>query len=372
MNKTYKQIVREMNDLNEKINNAKAEEREALQQQFDQLKREAEIAREAQQAENLEREAQNLKPQVSVASMREMISDVRKNGNHEYVLGREGETAGVSLSVLAEGKTNNITTAKAVPTSIKELLPLLDNAIVYSQLGINIATGVSGNIVWPVLAAGTAVSVNGEAATIADSEVDFSKVEATPKRLGVTTTITYEALDNAAFDVQSVVTQNITHALSKYLNEAVLRTTTVSGGLNGPLTATGIETAALSKVPTFAELIAMKGKVAKNNVQMTGAAFVMNNDLYALLESTPKAEGQGGFIIENGKIGNYPVFVTEAIAANKIAFGCFGYAALNNHGETRLAVENEPVKGGIRITLNSNWSLTTLRAQAFCLGTVAQ
>lgn len=317
----------------------------------------------------MQREA--VAPKVdSKKAFRELVK-AALNDKDGIVIGRS--TAGVSKDILNSGDINNIASAGAVPQTIMELLPLLQNALVYDKIGIRIATGVKGDLVWPVLAAGTTVTVNGEAATVGDSTINFAKVKSTPVRLAVSTDITNEAIDNAAFDLQTVVTNNFTEALQQFLNDAVLRSTAQNDGIDGPLVHTGVKTASLSATPTYAELIAMKGKVAKGNIQMVGAAYVMNNELYALLEATPKAAGQGGMIIENGKIGAYPVFVTESIANKKVAFGCFGYAALNNHGDTRLIVDpyTKAAQGKLVLTLNSDWSLSTLRPEAFCLGTVA-
>lgn len=380
MKKTLKQINGEMVALNDQINREQdATKKAELVAKFEDLKREAQIARDAEQAEINEQQARALAPKKGVkAWFRELIKralEVRDGID----LMREDESpaatpsAGVSSSVLNSGETNNMVSAGAIPTTIKQLLGLLQNKLIYQRLGIQMPTGVKGDIVWPVLAAGATVTVEGEAATVSDSTLNFSKITAQPKRVAVTTTVTNEALDDADFDLQSVVTNNFTEGVQQLLNSAVLRTTAVNDGLDGPFTVSGIVTANLSATPTYAQLIGMKGAVAGNNVQMVAPAFVMNSELYALLESTPKAQGQGGFIIENGKIGGYPVFECNAMATKKIGFGDFAYAALNQHGSIRLIVDPYTLAtdNKIRITLNGRFSLTTLRKEAFCLGTCA-
>lgn len=382
MKKTLKQINGEMVALNDQINREQdATKKAELVAKFEDLKREAQIAKDAENAELMAAQRESLpKPQKSLGQwFRELVKkamDIPEG----ILLGREGETpaaatlsAGVSSSVLNTGETNNMVSAGAIPTNIKELLPLLQNQLVYQKLGIQMPTGVTGDIVWPVLAAGVTVTVNDEAAEVGDSTLEFSKITAIKKRVAVSTDVTNEALDDASFDLRGVVINNFTEALQQFLNSAVLRTTAASDGLDGPLTVTGISTASLSATPTYAQLIGMKGKVAKTNVAMKAPAFVMNSELYALLEATPKAQGQGGFIIENGKIGPYPVLECNAVADKKIAFGDFAYAALNQHGPIRLIVDpyTKKKQNKIEITLNADFSLTTLRKEAFCLGTVS-
>lgn len=384
--KKLSEINGEMIALNNQIKREQdADKKAELVAKFEDLQREAQLAKDAETNELLAKQRESLpKPQKSLGQwFRELVKKALtvKEG---VDLTREDETpaaepaaptisAGVSSSVLNSGETNNMVSAGAIPTTIKQLLGLLQNKLIYQRLGIQMPTGVKGEIVWPVLAAGATVTVEGEAATVADSTLNFSKITAQPKRVAVTTSVTNEALDDASFDLQSVVVNNFTEGVQQLLNSAVLRTTAASDGLDGPFTVSGIGTKNLSATPTYAELIGMKGIVAKKNVQMVAPAFVMNSELYALLESTPKAQGQGGFIIENGKIGGYPVFECNAMADKKIGFGDFAYAALNQHGSIRMVVDPYTLApdNKVRITLNGRFSLTTLRKEAFCLGTVA-
>ena len=385
--KKLSEINGEMIALNNQIKREQdADKKAELVAKFEDLQREAQLAKDAETNELLAKQRESLpKTQKSLGQwFRELVKKAM-DMPEGILLGREGDdtpaaepaaatlSAGVSSSVLNSGETNNMVSAGAIPTNIKELLPLLQNQLVYQKLGIQMPTGVTGDIVWPVLAAGVTVTVNDEAAEVGDSTLEFSKITAIKKRVAVSTDVTNEALDDASFDLRGVVINNFTEALQQFLNSAVLRTTAASDGLDGPLPVTGISTASLSATPTYAQLIGMKGKVAKKNVAMKAPAFVMNSELYALLEATPKAQGQGGFIIENGKIGPYPVLECNAVADNKIAFGDFAYAALNQHGPIRLIVDpyTKKKQNKIEITLNADFSLTTLRKEAFCLGTVA-
>ena len=387
MKKTLKQINGEMVALNDQINREQdATKKAELVAKFEDLKREAQIAKDAEQAEINEKQMRSIQPVKSAKTLfRELIK--RAMGVKEGIdITREGDdasaaetpaaatlSAGVSSSVLNSGETNNITSSGAIPKVIKNLLGLLQNKLVYNRVGLQMSTGVKGDIVWPVLAAGVTVTVEEEAAEVGDSTLNFSKIVAIPRRLAVATDITNEALEDASFDVQSVVVNNFNDTVAQFLNTALLRTTAVSDGLDGPFTVSGIETASLSATPTYAQLIGMKGAVAGNNVPLHAPAFVMNSELYATLEATPKAQGQGGFIIENGKIGPYPVFETNAFPTGKVGFGDFAYAALNQHGGVHLIVDpyKKAAANKLVITLNTRFSLTTLRKEAFCLGTCA-
>lgn len=362
-------IHREILDVEDKIEVAreKGQDVAQLEAQKAKLVREFEDAEREAKAVTAQMQRENAMPKKnSKKAFREMLKAAKQQGGMEIVL-REGEAStGIFKNPANAGEKNNIAAAGAVPTSIKALLPALQNSLVYDKLGIEIATGVKGQIVWPVLAAGTTVTIAGEGVEVGDSKIDFDKVEATPKRIAVTTTITNEALDNSSFDVEAVVVQNLNDALAQALNNAVLAS--ADSVFDSPFQKSGIQTQTIAgSTPTFAELMAMKGKVAKGNVQMKAPAFVMNNETYAALEATQKGNGLN-MVVENGKIGAYPVLVTEA--ATKVGFGDWSYAALNNVGETRLIIDPYTLaaSGKIKITLDSHWSLSTLRKEAFCLG----
>ena len=120
------------------------------------------------------------------------------------------------------------------------------------------------------------------------------------------------------------------------------------------------------------------GAVAATGVEMVGFCFVMSEAMKAALEATPIDAGSGRMVVENGAIGGYPVFCTEYInyGSSKekadveyVAAGCFGYLPTNQHGEVRLIIDpyTQAKKDVVVFTLNSDWSITTLRKEAFAL-----
>ena len=95
----------------------------------------------------------------------------------------------------------------------------------------------------------------------------------------------------------------------------------------------------------------------------------------ANLKATPKAQGQGGFIIENGRCAGYEYVVSHYInttlngegklvpTADKfIGFGLFGYLAAQQHGNVRLITDiySKSKRNLTVVTLNTEWSFTDL------------
>ena len=104
----------------------------------------------------------------------------------------------------------------------------------------------------------------------------------------------------------------------------------------------------------------------------------MDAQVEALLKATPKSPGQGGFVIENGKLDGDPYFVSHYIRQDAsgdpdskmyIGLGVWSNLAANQHGDVRLTIDpfTKATKGETVLTLNTRWSLTTLRPQAFAI-----
>lgn len=365
-------IKAEMANLEGAAYDAKMRELQSLQNDF------------AAETEVMNRE--NAMPKVTKdanAQMREAIKAVRSRQMDGDFQVRANSQNTITSSVIASGDVNNMATA-GIPLTIKELVNPLEMGLIYDKLGIQVAIGVKGNIQWPVLDTAAEVSVGGELDAAADKTLDFSKITATPVKLGISIAVSNEAINDEAFDLVGCITSQMNKAVGRVINQRVLALAAPSAKANfaGPLvaiaTATGSTGLAKQKVafatagkPTYAELKAMKGKVLGTGAQMAGFCYVMDAAMYSLLEATPKDAGSGRFVIENGKIDGDLVFLTADTAyAGKVVAGCFGYCALNQHGETHFIVDpyTQAKKNVTVFTLNGDWSLTTIQDTPFSVG----
>ena len=109
---------------------------------------------------------------------------------------------------------------------------------------------------------------------------------------------------------------------------------------------------------------------------MSKVALIIDAKTEATLKATPKADGQGGFVIENGKLAGYDYVVShyidttlnadgktlESTADSYIGIGLFPYLAVQQHGQVRLTID--PVtkaKSNLTlVTINTEWSITDL------------
>ncbi|MCD8266095.1 MAG: phage major capsid protein, partial [Prevotellaceae bacterium] len=173
-------------------------------------------------------------------ALHDVMRQVRTNGGTAtYTLQRE-----ITSGVITDGDTNNMESA-GIPLSIKSLINPLELPTIYQSVGITIQTGVRGNIVWPCLNTIAEVDVAGETVELEDKSLDFSKITAVPQRLGLTITVTNEAIDDASFDLEGVITAQIQAALARVINTAVVGDSGV-GQLVGPFANGDVESVTLT------------------------------------------------------------------------------------------------------------------------------
>lgn len=296
--------------------------------------------------------------------MREALREAKREGKAEFALKREITTTSIDAGGL-------------IPLTIKDILPPLEMGLIFDKIGIPIQTGVTGNLQWPVMGDGEA-EILGETEELSDSTVDLSKINAVKTRVGVSFTVTNQAINDSDVDLVALIQQEARQRIRRVLNRVMFSHQNFTGNFHGPFAGAKAQGTFAGAVPTYKELLEMKGKVAETGVEMEGFCYVMSETMKATLEATPIDAGSGRMVIENGTIAGYPVFTTAYInyGSDKskadvqyVAAGVYTYLAVNQYGELRMVVDpyTKAKKDEVVITLNSDWSMTTLRSEAFAL-----
>lgn len=279
------------------------------------------------------------------------------------------------------------------PLTMNDIIKPLEEGLILSTVGLKLQTGLSGSYVWPTLAAVEA-SVAGENVALSDSTINLDKIVPTPARVGITIPFTNQALNASDGALYGIVTEQLTMGVTRALNKVMFSPETTNGNkLDGPFVAckaaeanaiSALTTKAKRKaavhvtfageLPTYKELLSMKGLILAKGIVNDGTlAYVMDEYTKSQLESTPRDAGSGLMIIENGMIAGVPVFCTNYINEDgglHVGLGVWSYEALGQFGDMRFIVDpyTGATKDTVRATLNGDWSMTTLRKEAFVLG----
>lgn len=369
------QINIRMNEISDKVqaenrpmSEAEKREYDTLQSDFAKLGRE--LSLNADMVSSLKNSSSEVKTQEAL--LREVLAEAaKKGGKSEYVITAREWTAGIDMAKVAEGGM--------IPLTIKDILPPLEQGLIHDKVGIPIETGVMGDIQWPVLGAVEA-TVKGEKESLADTGIDMSKVVAKKVRVGITIPVSGSAITSTSTNLLGLIQSQAGKGIVRLLNRVIFSHQNFTSDFHGPFAGAKAQIAFAGAVPTYKELLQMKGKVMGEGVEPVGFCYVMSENMKSILEATPIDAGSGRMIVENGAINGYPVFTTEFInyGSNKqkaedveyIGAGCWGYLPVNQYDELRVIVDpySRAKDDIIQITINGDWSITTLRTQAFALG----
>lgn len=354
-------------DSKEKREKLTDEEFKAIQDQARELKGELESINMGIAAALANQAAEMQGREVTMsknAVIRELLNDIRTGKRQE----RE-----ISLGVLTDGATNNITSSGATPLVINDLLPRLTEGLIWDKVGMKVQTGVRGNIIWPYATDNVKVVEVGETVQMQDQDINFDNIKAEPTECGATIKVSFAAIEDASFDVLTFIQASFDLAMQDYLNWKSFSHaafTGIKGPWSGKVKQTAIEA-------TYKNILNAKAELINKGVNMNGFCYVMDAKTEALLKSIVKAKGQGGFIIEDGKLDGDPYFVSHYIqqqadgkqdTANMyLGLGVWAYLAANQHGDIHLIIDPYTLadKGMMKITMRTRWSLTTLRPEAF-------
>lgn len=204
---------------------------------------------------------------------------------------------------------------------------------------------VNGNAVsFAVCSGGSTAGMYDLDGELSGSDLKFSLKTLTPKKAGVCIPIPYSLILQGRPEVDAMVEADVVNALYQKRDEQILIGTGADGEATGILNTAGINTltASVSGFGAWKAMLSGVNEIRKANIFSENLAFVMNGDTYVDLCTTPKNKDNcmTSFVIENDKIGNYPVYVNNAITGNTVLVGDFGEVAVADFQGLKLKVDD--------------------------------
>lgn len=204
-----------------------------------------------------------------------------------------------------------------IPLNVQDLLKPLIEGFILDKLGLPFPTGLAGDYVWPMYEMVTA-TVLGEGATLSDTKIPFSKLQANPARCGIACPVTSQSLNQTDGILERVVKELMPKAIRMLLNKIVLSTEAVNeaantAGLVGPFKKALETKVVLSPVPTFRELNAkMKAAVLSTGIDGEALCWTMSKSMQAILEGEPINSG-GIFVpmVQNDNLCGLPIYTSN-------------------------------------------------------------
>lgn len=308
---------------------------------------------------------------AAMRSMGEQLRDAVNAGGRQQVK-MNGE---VTLKrAAAKTMTTDVNAGGLVPDLIQPVVLPLQEQTVYDLVGIPMQQGLAGTFVWPVVEFGTA-TINGEGETLETQKLKFSKLTASPERIGYAYEATRESIEQSAGIVESLINTAIPMGVNDLINSILMSTEKQSGAqlMQGPFVdlAGSAETiAASADAISWAALNKVKAGILKKGVRGNNLAWVMTKSTAAILEGTPiNSKGIYRPMIENGMLCGVPVFTTEAIGDDYIGLGDWSYQPAGFFGTPTMIVDpyTTALDNSVRFVYNTHFATKTIRKEAFAL-----
>ena len=301
------------------------------------------------------------------ARLRELLSST-----HNGVQSRRE----IVLSGTADSGTGVVGDSGAVSLTIHDMIPTLNEGLGLPS-GLSLVTGVTGNELWPVSVDDVAMEETGEVEALSAQVLNFDKLTPIQRRVALRVLVSNTAIDNAAFDLLGFVQQKFTLAMRKYIAEKVFSQAAWNGN-KGPFSGAAPAGTITLDATAYKNILKAVAQFADKGYDASQVCLVFDAATEAELKSTPKAEGQGGFIIENGKCAGYNYVVSHYIntkldEAGKalvttpdkyIGIGLFNYEVVEQHGDVRLTIDSTSDGVGMKnvtsVILNTSMSFTDI------------
>ena len=228
--------------------------------------------------------------------------------------GRKAQGVFVPMS-LFEQRANTTTTAAAlVGTDHRADLYInpLRNALLARRLGVRVLSGLRGNVSVPKYGTGLSVGWVAENASLPESDMAPDSVTLTPKHAGGVTEVSRQAIQQSSPDIEALIREDFSFAIARAIDSALIK----GGGANEPkgvLSTAGIQTANLATL-TWANVSAMIGKLEAVNANVASSAWLVNPTAAGALRTTLKSASAGAaYLLEDGRLGELPVHVTNQV-----------------------------------------------------------
>ena len=368
-----------INEIADTCEKETRERNDSENKEFEELVRENQLLQMKMQALAAEHLREN--PNAHADAIR----IIRENANH----GRKSEIIFVRDIMMV----SDIRNGALVPLNIQDIIKPLQEGFILDKVGLPLPTGLAGDFVWPMYEMVDA-QIAGEGVALTDKKIPFSKMTASPERIGIAIPVTNQSLNQSEGVLEMIVREVMPLSIRLLLNKILFSTQKVNGATNlvGPF-ANIVENAAkeegqrdekipaivnLSNVPKFVELNKlMKAAVLETGIEGSHLCFVMTKSMAATLEGTPINE-KGIFVpmIQNGMLCGVPVYTTNEIrqgTTEYIGLGDWRYQPMGLFGTLRFTVDpySQARKDSVDFVLNTDYATKTIRPEAFILGQVA-
>ena len=288
--------------------------------------------------------------------------------------GRKSEGVFVPMA-LFEQRVNTTTTGNDLVSTdhrADQYIGPLRNALLARQLGVRVLSGLSGNVSVPKYASGLTVGWVAENGNLGDSDMGFDPVTLSPKHAGGITEMSRQLIQQSSPDVEMLIRDDLAFGLAKAIDSALI----LGGGTNEPvgvLSTVGIGTANLATL-SWANVLGMIEAAELANAGVVN--WLTHPSVKTKLASTLKASGIAGYLLENGRMAELPLLVTNQVPeksgspnTGRLILGDWSQVLLGVWSEVDILVNpydsTAYARGGVKVRAMATCDIAVRHPEAF-------
>ncbi len=262
-------------------------------------------------------------------------------------------------TMLSEKRAIDQTNSAIAPTAVGTFVESLQEAALYSKVGINDLGTVAADTVLPI-AGGSTVGWNTEVGTAVNGGANFDKLTLSPKRVTGYANLSNQILAQNGPQAEAAVMNDMARNMAVQIDAAMFGSTDVTNapgsiaGTSGVLTFT--ESASFDVASDMLEAIQT---IANNHGLDGNLAFVNSFELYSAIKNAAQVASVYPLYVDD-KLAGYPGYFSSAPASvagtsGDGIFGDFSRVYMAQFGPMAIQVDpyTRAIEGEVRLILNN-------------------
>ena len=253
-----------------------------------------------------------------------------------------------------------------VATNLMDVMGSLKAKNVLVQAGARVLENLTGDVQFP-LSSSANCSWEGETSETAATDMTFTHVKLSPKRLSCVVDVSKQFLLQDSASAERVIREEILSAINSKLEKTFLGaeqgTNTMPQGIfynNG---------APLIEVSKFKDLTDLEADVENANVDGK-VVYLLSPKSKGILRNMVKGEKTTNLVYENGCVDGTEALSTSNIAEKRFAYGDFSNVVIANWGNLDITVDpmTKAASGLVRLVVNFYCDVKVLRPETIKVG----
>lgn len=198
--------------------------------------------------------------------------------------------------------------------------------------------------------------------------MQFALKELKPRKAGVCVPIPYSLILQARPEIDAIVEGDIINAIAELRDQMILKGSGTSNQPSGIIVNPDVNTMAPSAIFSWTGVCTAE-KLIRDSNDFGPLCWVMNGTNKVKFETTLKDDttGYGGFLCENDKIKNIPVYVNNCLDDNTVILGNFGEVIVADFDGLFLKIDDITYikKGAVQVIATKAFDCLVRRPKSF-------